>query len=142
MPPYCPPSIFLVSFSIIRKQRAVCSFHHIRFEITRPVAFLRFEFWVFHSWPPPLSCNCSFQVSRKFEISSDMFWKDGQPFQIIGGDLHYFRVLPEVCPTDISHFYEKMFSTVLVITTLQGMAFIYLFFYFLKLLNLAEANMP
>ncbi|XP_042488565.1 beta-galactosidase 17 [Macadamia integrifolia] len=24
-----------------------------------------------------------------------MFWKDGHPFRIIGGDLHYFRVLPE-----------------------------------------------
>ncbi|KAF7843491.1 Beta-galactosidase 17 [Senna tora] len=35
------------------------------------------------------------KVSRKFEISNDMFWKDGQPFRIIGGDLHYFRVLPE-----------------------------------------------
>ncbi|XP_028797629.1 beta-galactosidase 17 isoform X1 [Neltuma alba] len=34
-------------------------------------------------------------VSRKFEISDDMFWKDGHPFQIIGGDLHYFRVLPQ-----------------------------------------------
>ncbi|XP_054780948.1 beta-galactosidase 17 isoform X2 [Prosopis cineraria] len=34
-------------------------------------------------------------VSRKFGISNDMFWKDGHPFQIIGGDLHYFRVLPE-----------------------------------------------
>ncbi|TQE07826.1 hypothetical protein C1H46_006585, partial [Malus baccata] len=33
--------------------------------------------------------------ARKFEISEDKFWKDGQPFQIIGGDLHYFRVLPE-----------------------------------------------
>ncbi|KAK9923630.1 hypothetical protein M0R45_032037 [Rubus argutus] len=32
---------------------------------------------------------------RKFEISEDRFWKEGQPFQIIGGDLHYFRVLPE-----------------------------------------------
>ncbi|XWS12074.1 hypothetical protein CRYUN_Cryun37aG0059200 [Craigia yunnanensis] len=31
----------------------------------------------------------------KFEIAEDMFWKDGKPFQIIGGDLHYFRVLPE-----------------------------------------------
>ncbi|KAK1576310.1 hypothetical protein Q3G72_012826 [Acer saccharum] len=31
----------------------------------------------------------------KFEIDEDMFWKDGHPFQIIGGDLHYFRVLPE-----------------------------------------------
>ncbi|OMO66266.1 Glycoside hydrolase, family 35 [Corchorus olitorius] len=33
--------------------------------------------------------------ARKFEIAEDMFWKDGKPFQIIGGDLHYFRVLPE-----------------------------------------------
>ncbi|XP_022148250.1 beta-galactosidase 17 isoform X2 [Momordica charantia] len=33
--------------------------------------------------------------TRKFEIDDDMFWKDGKPFQIIGGDLHYFRVLPE-----------------------------------------------
>ncbi|GMI82132.1 beta-galactosidase 17 [Hibiscus trionum] len=32
---------------------------------------------------------------RKFEIAEDMFWKDGKPFQLIGGDLHYFRVLPE-----------------------------------------------
>lgn len=34
-------------------------------------------------------------TTRKFEIANDMFWKDGKPFQIIGGDLHYFRVLPE-----------------------------------------------
>lgn len=33
---------------------------------------------------------------RKFEVAEDMFWKDGEPFQIIGGDVHYFRVLPEV----------------------------------------------
>ncbi|KAK6264230.1 hypothetical protein SCA6_019664 [Theobroma cacao] len=33
--------------------------------------------------------------ARKFEIAEDMFWKDGKPFQIIGGDLHYFRILPE-----------------------------------------------
>ncbi|PON96156.1 Beta-galactosidase 1-like [Trema orientale] len=33
--------------------------------------------------------------SRKFEIADDKFWKDGQAFRIIGGDLHYFRVLPE-----------------------------------------------
>ncbi|KAK9734499.1 hypothetical protein RND81_04G143700 [Saponaria officinalis] len=32
---------------------------------------------------------------RKFEIADDKFWKDGVPFRIIGGDLHYFRVLPE-----------------------------------------------
>uniref|UniRef100_A0A0D6R1L6 Beta-galactosidase n=1 Tax=Araucaria cunninghamii TaxID=56994 RepID=A0A0D6R1L6_ARACU len=35
------------------------------------------------------------QSGPKFWISDDMFWKDGKPFQIIGGDLHYFRVLPE-----------------------------------------------
>lgn len=33
---------------------------------------------------------------RKFEIDDDKFWKDGKPFQIIGGDVHYFRILPEV----------------------------------------------
>ncbi|KAL0354541.1 UNVERIFIED_CONTAM: Beta-galactosidase 17 [Sesamum radiatum] len=32
---------------------------------------------------------------QKFEIAGDMFWKDGEPFRIIGGDLHYFRVHPE-----------------------------------------------
>ncbi|CAI9114339.1 OLC1v1015047C1 [Oldenlandia corymbosa var. corymbosa] len=31
----------------------------------------------------------------RFEIAEDKFWKDGEPFRIIGGDLHYFRVLPE-----------------------------------------------
>ncbi|XP_027340911.1 beta-galactosidase 17 isoform X2 [Abrus precatorius] len=35
------------------------------------------------------------KVNRNFEIADDMFWKDGEPFQIIGGDLHYFRVHPE-----------------------------------------------
>ncbi|QCE09060.1 beta-galactosidase [Vigna unguiculata] len=35
-------------------------------------------------------------VNRKFEIASDRFWRDGEPFQIIGGDVHYFRVHPEV----------------------------------------------
>ncbi|XP_059456534.1 beta-galactosidase 17 isoform X2 [Corylus avellana] len=34
-------------------------------------------------------------TTGKFGIANDMFWKDGKPFQIIGGDLHYFRVLPE-----------------------------------------------
>lgn len=33
---------------------------------------------------------------RKFEIEDDMFRKDGEPFRIIGGDLHYFRILPQV----------------------------------------------
>lgn len=41
-------------------------------------------------------CNCEQGFERKFEIAEDMFWKDAEPFRIIGGDLHYFRVLPEV----------------------------------------------
>uniref|UniRef100_A0A804J2M5 Beta-galactosidase n=1 Tax=Musa acuminata subsp. malaccensis TaxID=214687 RepID=A0A804J2M5_MUSAM len=32
---------------------------------------------------------------RRFQISDDMFWKDDRPFRIIGGDVHYFRVLPQ-----------------------------------------------
>ncbi|KAG6782104.1 hypothetical protein POTOM_011492 [Populus tomentosa] len=32
---------------------------------------------------------------RSFEIDDDKFWKDGEFFRIIGGDLHYFRVLPQ-----------------------------------------------
>ncbi|KAJ0985530.1 hypothetical protein J5N97_003886 [Dioscorea zingiberensis] len=32
---------------------------------------------------------------RRFWIADDKFWKDGEPFQIIGGDLHYFRVVPQ-----------------------------------------------
>lgn len=35
--------------------------------------------------------------THKFEIAEDIFWKDGEPFRILGGDLHYFRVYPEVC---------------------------------------------
>ncbi|XP_072966508.1 beta-galactosidase 8 isoform X1 [Typha angustifolia] len=37
------------------------------------------------------------QVSsdRRFWIADDKFWKDGHPFQIIGGDMHYFRIVPE-----------------------------------------------
>ncbi|KAJ0985524.1 hypothetical protein J5N97_003880 [Dioscorea zingiberensis] len=33
---------------------------------------------------------------RRFWIADDKFWKDGEPFQIIGGDLHYFRVVPRL----------------------------------------------
>ncbi|TKY48267.1 Beta-galactosidase 17 [Spatholobus suberectus] len=47
----------------------------------------------FSSHPPHHSHRDT--VNRKFEIASDRFWKDGEPFQIIGGDLHYFRVHPE-----------------------------------------------
>ncbi|VFQ70906.1 unnamed protein product [Cuscuta campestris] len=48
---------------------------------------------------PSLSSPSSLPISRSaertFEIADDMFWKDGQPFRIIGGDVHYFRILPE-----------------------------------------------
>ncbi|KAL3512123.1 hypothetical protein ACH5RR_024840 [Cinchona calisaya] len=32
---------------------------------------------------------------RGFGVAEDKFWKYGKPFRIIGGDLHYFRVLPQ-----------------------------------------------
>ncbi|KAF4398155.1 hypothetical protein G4B88_019876 [Cannabis sativa] len=51
---------------------------------------------------PPLSSHSTHHPTpikkvsaKKFDISDDKFWKDGRAFQIIGGDLHYFRVLPE-----------------------------------------------
>ncbi|XP_027928587.1 beta-galactosidase 8 isoform X1 [Vigna unguiculata] len=47
----------------------------------------------FHSHSPHRSHRNT--VNRKFEIASDRFWRDGEPFQIIGGDVHYFRVHPE-----------------------------------------------
>ncbi|CAN6441788.1 unnamed protein product [Victoria cruziana] len=34
-------------------------------------------------------------VAPRFGILHDKFWKDNEAFQIIGGDLHYFRILPE-----------------------------------------------
>lgn len=33
--------------------------------------------------------------SPVFKIEDNKFWRDGQPFQIIGGDVHYFRTVPE-----------------------------------------------
>ncbi|KAK1290458.1 Beta-galactosidase 17 [Acorus calamus] len=47
------------------------------------------------SSPPSFSSSSSEVTNHGFRISDDMFWKDNQPFQIIGGDLHYFRVLPQ-----------------------------------------------
>ncbi|OEL35585.1 Beta-galactosidase 8 [Dichanthelium oligosanthes] len=35
------------------------------------------------------------EASRRFWIESDSFRKDGKPFQIVGGDVHYFRIVPE-----------------------------------------------
>ncbi|KAL8122854.1 beta-galactosidase 17 [Apium graveolens] len=67
----------------------------ILFEFRTTVSIFFFLLSVFSS----LSCSTSHQLhndtTRKFEIADDMFWKDGKPFRIIGGDLHYFRVLPE-----------------------------------------------
>ncbi|KAJ0008037.1 hypothetical protein Pint_28944 [Pistacia integerrima] len=45
--------------------------------------------------PPHHQLRHKSMNERKFEVAEDMFWKDGKPFQIIGGDVHYFRVLPE-----------------------------------------------
>ncbi|KAF6157131.1 hypothetical protein GIB67_041592 [Kingdonia uniflora] len=42
----------------------------------------------------PSSLQTSLINSRAFEIDDDKFWKDGEQFQIIGGDVHYFRVHP------------------------------------------------
>lgn len=35
------------------------------------------------------------EASRRFWIENDTFRKDGVPFQIVGGDVHYFRIVPE-----------------------------------------------
>ncbi|KAL6618872.1 hypothetical protein ACP70R_034011 [Stipagrostis hirtigluma subsp. patula] len=35
------------------------------------------------------------EASRTFWIEDDTFRKDGAPFQIVGGDVHYFRIVPE-----------------------------------------------
>ncbi|KAI4971631.1 hypothetical protein ZWY2020_002545 [Hordeum vulgare] len=34
------------------------------------------------------------EASRRFWIEDDAFWKDGAPFQIVGGDMHNFRIVP------------------------------------------------
>ena len=40
-------------------------------------------------------CQCdSITIMARFEIS-DKFYLDGEPFQIISGSIHYFRVVPE-----------------------------------------------
>ncbi|XP_024532429.1 beta-galactosidase 8 [Selaginella moellendorffii] len=33
--------------------------------------------------------------SRSFSIENDAFYKDGEPFRILGGEIHYFRIVPE-----------------------------------------------
>ncbi|KAE8773303.1 Nudix hydrolase 2 [Hordeum vulgare] len=35
------------------------------------------------------------EASRRFWIEDNAFWKDGAPFQIVGGDVHYFRIVPQ-----------------------------------------------
>ncbi|VAH21963.1 unnamed protein product [Triticum turgidum subsp. durum] len=42
-----------------------------------------------------LSSTVRGEASRRFWIEDDAFWKDGAPFQIVGGDVHYFRIVPE-----------------------------------------------
>ncbi|KAF3328367.1 Beta-galactosidase 8 [Carex littledalei] len=56
------------------------------------VAFLTFLSYSSGSSP----CSTTYQGnSRQFWIENDRFCKDGVSFQIIGGDMHYFRIVPE-----------------------------------------------
>ncbi|KAJ4806944.1 Beta-galactosidase [Rhynchospora pubera] len=53
-----------------------------------------FTFLSYSSGSPP--CSPTHQGNaRQFWIENDRFCKDGVPFQIIGGDMHYFRIVPE-----------------------------------------------
>lgn len=42
-----------------------------------------------------LASSVGGEAQRRFWIENDAFWKDGSPFQIVGGDVHYFRIVPE-----------------------------------------------
>ncbi|CAK9867730.1 unnamed protein product [Sphagnum jensenii] len=77
--------------------------HHLK-----GLLLLLILFFFFSSFPSSSSCTSvtmqdglPFQQllstnSRSFEISGDMFVKDGLPFRILGGELHYFRILPQL----------------------------------------------
>ncbi|KAL6851717.1 hypothetical protein ACP4OV_020281 [Aristida adscensionis] len=41
------------------------------------------------------SASVGREASRRFWIEDDTFRKDGAPFQIVGGDVHYFRIVPQ-----------------------------------------------
>jgi hypothetical protein len=81
--------------------------HHLK-----GLLLLLLLFFFFSSFPSSSSCTSvtmqdglPFQQllstnSRSFEISGDMFVKDGLPFRILGGELHYFRILPQVRTKD------------------------------------------
>ncbi len=81
--------------------------HHLK-----GLLLLLLLFFFFSSFPSSSSCTSvtmqdglSFQQllstnSRSFEISGDMFVKDGLPFRILGGEVHYFRILPQVRTKD------------------------------------------
>lgn len=43
-----------------------------------------------------LSVKATSAANHSFVIENDMFVKDGVPFRILGGDLHYFRVHPQL----------------------------------------------
>ncbi|XP_058780617.1 beta-galactosidase 17-like [Vicia villosa] len=74
-------TILLIFISFI----AFCAF--VIVPVFAPLPSIQSRHHAHHSHPK--------KVRRKFEIADDMFWKDGEPFRIIGGDLHYFRVHPE-----------------------------------------------
>ncbi|XP_031489173.1 beta-galactosidase 17 isoform X1 [Nymphaea colorata] len=48
-----------------------------------------------HSIKSPAEKKNLQDEAPRFEILHDKFWKDNEPFQIIGGDVHYFRIPPE-----------------------------------------------
>jgi hypothetical protein len=54
------------------------------------------------------------EASRRFWIENDAFWKDGEQFQIVGGDVHYFRIVPEVSPYPGSSQYGLQHLVLLV----------------------------
>ncbi|KAG0588325.1 hypothetical protein KC19_2G234600 [Ceratodon purpureus] len=43
-----------------------------------------------------ISVRAESSLNHSFVIEDDMFLKDGVPFRILGGDLHYFRVHPQL----------------------------------------------
>ncbi|OVA08159.1 Glycoside hydrolase [Macleaya cordata] len=62
---------------------------------TTTIFFLLFTISAFRVYSSSAHLQNSVINTRSFAIDNDIFWKDDHPFQIIGGDLHYFRIHPE-----------------------------------------------
>jgi len=52
--------------------------------------WLNLFFLVFFSLPVPQAAQ-----GRSFEVQGNNFVKDGQPYRIVSGSIHYFRIVPE-----------------------------------------------